>query len=60
LRLLYFYTFYHRKVIDSINYTLKEVYVKVKLQNITVEEKKVSLYKLYIESDLYYCNGLDL
>jgi hypothetical protein len=45
---------------DLGNSNMKVVYATVEIQNITEEDKKVSLYKLYIESDLYYCNGLDL
>ena len=39
---------------------MKVVYATVEIQNITDKEMKVPLYKLYIESDLHYCNGLDL
>ncbi len=46
--------------IDLGNSNMKVVYATVEIQNTTGKEKKVPLYKLYIESDSYYNNGLDL
>lgn len=45
---------------DLGNSNMKVAYVTVEIQNIAEKEMIVPLYKLYIESDLHYCNGLDL
>lgn len=51
----------YKEVLDlSGQYESKGIEVKVTIKNITNQEQQVELYKLYLESNTHYCNGMAL